>query len=253
MAESLLASVSNHFEWRYLQFRYRISSERISRTIGSVESSFHVDTYREFLRVVDYQNEEFVIEALLDTIRSDDVLWDIGANIGTHSCYIGQKAGQTIAIEPFPDNAQRARENCSLNDVDATVCEYAVGAHEGEATLAVPDTDDNVVGVGTFSLQTDARNAQSVDVDVVPGDQIIQNRGVALPDVIKIDVEGGEADVLRGFDRGLQNARAVLVEVHPRYVDRDEITRLLESHGFSVSILRQRNDEVHVLATVDDR
>ncbi|WP_336037515.1 FkbM family methyltransferase [Halobacterium yunchengense] len=249
MVESALASISEHLEWRYLRLRYRINSGKIKRSIRDVESSFQVNTFREFLRVVDYQNEDFVIERLLDTIDPDDIFWDIGANIGTHSCYIGQISNQTIAIEPFPDNAQQARKNCRMNNIDATILEYALGESSGRSTLTVPDTDESVVGVGTFSLQNDSPNSESIDVEVIAGDRLIQEQDLPLPDVIKIDVEGGELDVLRGFHRGLQNARVVLVEVHPRYVEQEKITDILESEGFSVSVLRQRNDEVHVFAT----
>lgn len=252
MVESVFASISEHLEWRYLQLRYRFSSGKINRSVGDVESSFHVGSFREFLRVVDYQDEDFVIERLLDATNSDDVFWDIGANIGTHSCYIGQRAKQTIAIEPFPDNAEQARRNCRLNNVDATILKYALGESSGKATLAVPDTDESVVGVGTFSLQNNSPNSESIDVEVIAGDRLIEEQNLPLPDVIKVDVEGGELDVLRGFHRGLQNARIILVEVHPRYVEREEITDLLESEGFSVSVLRQRNDEIHLLATVDE-
>lgn len=252
MVDSVLTSISEHLEWRYLQLRYRINSGKVKRSIGNVESSFHADTFREFLRAVDYQDEDFVIEHLLEAIYSDDVFWDIGANIGTHSCYIGQRAKQTIAIEPFPDNAQQARGNCRLNNIDATILEYALGESSGKATLAVPDTDESVVGVGTFFLQNDSPNSESIDVEVITRDRLIEEHDLPLPDVIKIDVEGGELDVLRGFHRGLQNARVVLVEVHPRYVERKEVTDLLESEGFFVSVLRQRNDEVHLVATVDE-
>jgi len=248
MASSIFTPIFEHLEWRQLQLRYWRHSDDLQRSVSGVESRFEVNSFREFLRIADYQNEDFVIETLLREMDSDDVFWDIGANIGTHSCYIGQKARHTIAIEPFPDNAERARTNLELNNVEAEVIECALAESKGEASLAVPDSDENEAGVGTFSLREDTVEEEAVSVKVIPGDTLVSENNITFPDVMKIDVEGGELDVLHGFQQGLASARTVLVEVHPHHVDQEEVTELLESAGFSVEILRQRNDETHLLA-----
>ncbi|QKY21771.1 FkbM family methyltransferase [Halolamina sp. CBA1230] len=252
MANSVFSSITDHLEWRLLQLRYRLNSGTVKRSVGEIESSFNVDSFREFLRVTDYQDEDFVIECLLERVRPDDVFWDIGANIGTYSCYVGQKVERTIAVEPFPDNARRAQKNCQLNGIDATIVKYALGEHREKASLAPPESDQSVAGVGTFSLQNTSTSSESIDVNVVPGDELAREESLPLPDVMKIDVEGGELDVLEGFDNGLRNARIVLVEVHPSHVEQSEVTDVLESGGLSVEVLRQRNDEVHLLATRTD-
>lgn len=249
MVPPIFSTLCTHLTWRQLQFRYWLHSGNLQKTVGGVESRFEINTFREFLRIVDYQDEDFVIEKLLQETNPDDVFWDIGANIGTHACYVGQKASYTVAIEPFPDNAKQARRNLSLNDVDAEVLEYALGKSESEASLAVPHTDKSEVGVGTFRLQEDSPEGKAVNVEVIPGDKLVSENEIPAPDLIKIDVEGGELDVLHGFRQGLANAHTILIEVHPLYVDQDEISELLESEGFAVDILRQRNDEIHLLAT----
>ena len=253
MAPSVFLTLNKHLEWRKLQFRYWVHSGDLQRTVGGVKSRFEVNSFREFLRIMDYQDEDFVIETLLQEIDPDDVFWDIGANIGTHACYVGQKANYTVAVEPFPDNAEQARKNLELNNVNSEVIECALGESEGIAKLAVPDTDKTESGVGTFSLQEDFTKGEAVDVELVSGDKLVRENQTPDPDVIKIDVEGGELDVLRGFRHGLANARIILVEVHPRHVDREEISGLLESEGFTVEVLRQRNDEIHLLAKTTEK
>lgn len=249
MVLSALSNLMNHLEWRQLQFQYWLHSGEIQRTVGGVESRFQVNSFREFLRIVDYQNEDFVIETLLQETDPNEIFWDIGANIGTHACYVGQKAHQTIAVEPFSGNAEQARMNLDLNEVDAEVIECALGESKGEADLTVPDSDETEVGVGTFRLQEDSVGNKPVGVEVTLGDELVLKNEIPYPDVMKIDVEGGELDVLRGFDQGIDNARTILVEVHPRHVDRKKISELLESEGFTVDVLRKRNEETHLLAT----
>lgn len=49
-----------------------------------------------------------------------------------------------------------------------------------------------------------------------------------FPTVLKIDVEGFELQVLRGFSQGLQNVLLIIIENGPRL----EIVRLLQDSGF---------------------
>jgi hypothetical protein len=58
------------------------------------------------------------------------------------------------------------------------------------------------------------------------------------PDFIKIDVEGGEADVLHSGRRLLDKKPRLIVEVHGRHEEADCI-KLLGSKGYEISIVGQ--------------
>lgn len=53
-------------------------------------------------------------------------------------------------------------------------------------------------------------------VDVVPGDDLRAEQGLAVPKLIKIDVQGAEEDTLLGLDRTLRDpaCRVVICEIH---------------------------------------
>jgi methyltransferase FkbM-like protein len=60
------------------------------------------------------------------------------------------------------------------------------------------------------------------------------------PDFIKIDVEGGEVDVLRGAARLLRDLKpGALVEVHSPQLERD-CSRILVDAGYSITVVDQR-------------
>ena len=96
----------------------------------------------------------------------------------------------------------------------------------------------------------------SLDVQVWDCEGYRQDLGLAVPQVIKVDVEGFELEVLRGIDQILADGacRAVGVEVHFAVLERRgardapvTLVSLLEGHGFEVSW----TDASHVVAVRD--
>lgn len=247
MIRSIGTEIIAHLEWRYLQFRYLFTTESLTRSVYDQTATFSIESFREFLRVVDYQNEDYVIENLLSYAQNDDVFWDIGANIGTHSCYIGKKVDRVIAFEPHPETASRAAANMERNGVTGEVLEYALGEREKISSLRLPDHAENKIGVGTFTLRDPKDGNDLVEVQVKSGDELISQNETPPPDIIKIDVEGAEIGVIRGIKLGLATAHTVFVEVHPEHVKLDTVISMLEKENFNVEILRSRNDEIHVI------
>jgi hypothetical protein len=59
------------------------------------------------------------------------------------------------------------------------------------------------------------------------------------PDVIKIDVEGGELDVLRGMEEILKRGTKIICEVHSKFLlsrgqNPIEISKLLKKHNYKI-------------------
>jgi hypothetical protein len=69
-----------------------------------------------------------------------------------------------------------------------------------------------------------------------------EKAGFAHVDLLKMDIEGGEAALLRdprfqGFLR--EDVRRIAVEVHPEFIKLDEVIGVLESLGFQTKELTE--------------
>lgn len=139
---------------------------------------------------------------------------DVGANAGLFSVIGGHVAwrGRVIAYEPVPALQALIRDNIATNWFADRVAlrPVAVGAAPGRATFGFPTT---MQGLGRLNLQRDAFDAlhpdvpiEEVTVEVVRLDDELADVGVV--DLVKIDVEGGEAAVLAGM-RGCVERRQV--------------------------------------------
>ena len=70
-------------------------------------------------------------------------------------------------------------------------------------------------------------------------DRIVRDDQLAPPDFIKMDVEGSEADVLRGAAETLTARPHLIIETHGAAVER-ECVELLTPHGYRPRVVTQR-------------
>jgi len=142
---------------------------------------------------------------------------DVGANEGNFSAAIKalSPASAVVAVEPGP--APRAALEARLGGTaGVTVVGAAVGATPGTATLHVTAHSHNA------SLQRPREEmvslygdqgwsvVEEIEVPVTTLDELSAGRDVAA---LKLDVQGGELDVLAGGAETLQRTAAVLIEV----------------------------------------
>lgn len=222
-----------------------------SVSVGGYTVEFAADTRTEYQRATSLVGERDVVESLLSDVRESDVVYDIGANIGTHTCFVGKRLrdGTVVAFEPMPTNAVRLRHNLSAN-VPAgrwVVAELALSNDDGRGALAV---ESRSYGEGKHAL---SRNGE-LDIEVRRGETLVESGRYPAPDILKIDVEGAELKVLEGFGDLLSEVRVVYAELHHDLsagygTSTQEIEAYLRDRGFEVDRLSERSDAYHIRAT----
>lgn len=236
-AMSALHARAASFYWD-LRGRRTITVDRTTATFNSKGRSSY--SLKFFLR-----SEAILVEDMLAEAHSNDVLWDVGANIGFHSAFVGQHVDSTVAFEPVPATADELADNLHRNDIEAIVRPHALSDANGELTL----TDE-------VSPRIDAE--EPIVRPAHTGNSLIRNTETPLPTMLKVDVEGAEGDVLTGMTGALENCRVIYVEVHrPRGESLsvadfgysvNDIFEILRESGFSVERLTNRKQELHLKA-----
>lgn len=167
-----------------------------------------------------------VTESLFRLISPGDLCVDVGANIGHMTMamsYCAGSAGAVIAFEPYEPIHARLVENVrTLQNVETR--RQAVSSIQGTALLKIPS--DFGSNEGTATLAEDGSEAvNSVRVDKAVGEQAIG--------VLKIDVEGREAQVLEGCGSMLGAAiRDIVFEEFEKFPA--ETHRILQQHKYSI-------------------
>ena len=148
------------------------------------------------------------------------VFYDVGTSLGFFSLAVGRRlgpGGKVFGFEPETENVRRFRQIIVRNNLEdrVTVVESAAWSHTAAAirfrnggrqrTYGGVEAD----GARPVLAEGDIRLVKAVSLDDFVG------RGHPAPNVIKIDVEGGECEVLKGARQIFSRSRPVLIcEVH---------------------------------------
>jgi FkbM family methyltransferase len=153
--------------------------------------------------------EPFVQEALVAALRPGMVVYDIGCNVGFYAVIAARAVGaggRVIAFDALPANVAATLANAARNGQDNVEAHArAVGSFDGRARFAT----------ASRSVWGRLDDGGDVEVEVVALDGPIAAGTLPVPDVVKLDIEGGEAAALTGLQRTLREHRPlVFVETH---------------------------------------
>jgi len=157
--------------------------------------------------------------AIANLVRPGDVVFDVGANIGYISLLLARAAGETgrvFAFEALPENQVRLHQNISLNKMllRVVVVRAAVVDRTGAVRFLVGPSGGMGKVEGSAGRQEIAY-PQSLVVPATSLDEFVYSAGRPAPQVVKMDIEGGEGLAMLGMKRLLGEARPIiLLELH---------------------------------------
>jgi FkbM family methyltransferase len=143
----------------------------------------------------EYARDRRALAAVLRLfVRRGDLVFDIGANRGDYTDVLLAIGARVVAVEPNPSLAERVGACYPV-----VVEQVAVGAARGtlELHLGTNPAHSTLSDTWLTSAPTQDRwSGRAIAVDVVTVADLVARHGE--PAFIKIDVEGYEAEVLRG-------------------------------------------------------
>ncbi len=154
-----------------------------------------------------------------ELVHPGAVVYDVGANIGYISILlarsIGEK-GRVFAFEALPANLERLRTNLALNGLQDRVQVVAAAVTNCSEPVQFLVGPSGGMGKASGSAGRQVEYSRSIPVPGLALDEFVYAQGNPPPQVVKMDIEGGEVLALPGM-------RRVLMEAHPLI--------LLELHG----------------------
>lgn len=164
-----------------------------------------------------YGSHEHVTATVFSHLaRPGAVVVDAGAHVGAFTLLAAKRvgpAGRVLAFEPNPQQRERLERNVATNGFDQVeIRAEALSDHAGRALLHL--SADHTRS-GNASLNAGEGAAGAVAVDLVRLDDLAERLAVPRVDLIKLDVEGAEADIVVGATSTIESFRpAVVFEVN---------------------------------------
>jgi FkbM family methyltransferase len=182
-------------------------------------------------------------QALRDATHKGDVCYDIGGYRGYMSGVLALAgASQVVVFEPLPENIVRLKRLLELNpQLPIRIEQLAIGGSDGGTHFKVM-SDQSMGKLVSSSFQQSRDFERDVVVQIARLDTFVFEGKAPAPDLIKIDVEGTEAEVIEGAQRTLTKYQPkILLEAHSEALA-VLCRRRLEEFGYQLRELQTHAD-----------
>ncbi len=216
--------------------RMRVKGKQLRSILGS---KMELDADQSGLDrdlLLDSIREPVATGHILNILGPEDVVLEVGANIGYYALIEARICKKIYAAEPHPKNFERLQTNIALNNyTNIEPYNLAFASQDGPIAMqcsdlsnwhSCKDIDDAAPGVINVKGQT-------IDSFV---------EGKLAPSFIKMDVEGFEGHVLRGAQKTLRIIKHLFLEIHGDILSSDEIRDVLDrisAAGLTPSLIIQ--------------
>lgn len=172
-------------------------------------------------------DREYWDPALFPTGR----LLDLGANIGLAALWFSvvSPGVELACVEPDPRNLRLLHENLAQNNLRARVFACAAYTEAGEAELGV----NAHTGVSSLMSTGLHGHVHAIRVPTCTVSGLLDELGWDSVDLVKMDLEGAEADIFRSCQAWIHRVGRIVLEIHPT-TSPEQIEAMVGPFGFQV-------------------
>jgi FkbM family methyltransferase len=240
--------------WYIKICRYLLQKKYLPIMAGPLKG-YQWPVNRSYDYITGTNETEQVMAEFCSWLKPGTVFYDIGSNIGYYSFIANTfiTTGKIYAIEPTAFNNDLFQQLVLINKNKLKsnviqVCPFAIADTAKEVSFS----NDTVFAEGNSYVTTiNNDKAEKIKVQCYSVDGLLQ-MGFAIPDVIKLDVEGAEYDALIGARETLQKYKPnLLLATHDCIVPgiKEKSVQYLQALGYIVQHTGYHNK---AMAGLDD-
>ncbi|MGW0658284.1 FkbM family methyltransferase [Streptodolium elevatio] len=179
--------------------------------------------------------------ALPRDIGTLDTIVDLGGNTGLAAAYLTARYRpcRLLTVEPIAESRAVLRRNAELSGTTWDIDERAVSGREGDLEFAVSAFWDTCTAVpAVHELRRTrphrlenllARPDRTVAATTV--EKLLDDHGIDHVDLLKVDVEGSEADVFAEPQPWMRRVDRIVLEIHDKYIDGGPVRATMRAAG----------------------
>jgi len=163
------------------------------------------------------------LKSLSNLLKKESVFYDIGAWIGPITLLAARISQKVVSFEPDPIAFRFLLRNIQMNDLD-NVQALPFGLAGSDGTRRMADIRKNNLGDSTTSLLVNEdKKKKYINVSCLRLSTACDIFELPIPDVIKIDIEGGEFELLPDLKDFLVRYKpAIHLSTHAPYLKEED-------------------------------
>lgn len=206
-----------------------------------LNQNFVTRTFLEKNRVLERFKIEKDLRLFIDNnLSTETIFWDIGACVGNFSIYAGAKSGKVYAFEPDGLTYSSLITNIyESNLLNITAYPIALGAENKISDFNMQEFKiANAYNTADTTLGQTGKNftpEYTQNVCMFTAKKLITEFNFEIPTSIKLDVDGNEIEVLKGFGDILSNKtiKSIFIELDLENPRSKECDQILLKNGFT--------------------
>jgi FkbM family methyltransferase len=215
-------------------------------TLGTADKAylFSCQSKKEVRRVSRlFTKEPGTIAWLSGTLRPGDVFFDIGANVGVYSIFAARElmlGGTVYAFEPHIANAAALLQNVQVNGLlhKVHVVSAPLSDRDGFAPFHYHSIDSSQSRSQFGPPVSDGQTFEPAATELKYGcrlDALVDSGALPAPTVVKIDVDGREAEIVAGMRSLLTSPRAPRsVQIELSHDNAERVLQEMLAAGYEV-------------------
>lgn len=183
-----------------------------------------------------YENHVYTPDGFM--INENDVVFDIGANVGVFSLYASTKKGTKVySFEPHPINFELLSKNIAINSRDnINAFQIALGSLNEKRIMKETDSIGHHL---LNSSNTPDKIEHSITIAVKTIETFFNENNLTTIDFLKLDCEGSEGEIINSISPILfTKIDKIVMEFHDNLsiLSHNEIIEKLKSAGFKIQL-----------------
>jgi len=207
---------------------------------------FYVKNFHCYKRYNSILHKEPLTIKWLDKIKKNQVLWDIGANIGIYSLYAAKiKKAFVFAFEPISNSANVLSKNIELNYLQNKIKHFNFGLGKKTEVIKLFYIS-NHAGSARHSYIKSNKKKNFENILILNPEYLIKNKLIKPPNYIKIDTDGSELEILKGLRNVLKTSSLKSLCIENEYgrnenQKKNKIINIMKNNKFELKKIDKLN------------
>ena len=199
-----------------------------------LEFSLGFDTLRW---IVNHQYEINEISIIEKTIKTEDVILEIGTGLGFVSAFCSKVINNKIyTFEANPNNFEISKKVFKKNNVNPHIENIILGSTNGNVHFSI--NNKNILASSLISTTKNTIKIATRDLNITINS--------IKPTYLVMDIEGGEYDIFKIIN--FQTIRKLQFELHPKLLNEEkcnEIFEILKTNQFNIDNNISKNNNYY--------
>jgi FkbM family methyltransferase len=185
---------------------------------------------RGIINAIILEDEYKVLDLKLKNLNT---VIDIGGQNGYFSIYVSKNVKNIFIYEPVFENYQNILKNIKINNLEHKIIPFNLAVSNKKEKIKIYLSDDNSGGHSEFIQGDKLIQANSITMQ-----EIFNNNKIEKCDLLKIDIEGGEYNILYNLDdkyfKKIENIRLECHNINKEGYDLKSLIKFLKTKNYKV-------------------